>query len=321
MKFTPEQDAVLSSAGDIKINAVAGSGKTTTLVEYAKRRPPAARILYLAFNRSVRMAAQKKFAENNLPDIDVQTAHSLAFRRVAVQQGYQVSNGFKIHDIVTMLGIGPSGRDSHSPFIVARHAARFAALFCNSDKTKVADVDYCSTIADAHAAAAAKHYYDRILQGTRLFLAKMDRKEVAATHDFYLKKFQLSRPLLPYDIILFDEGQDASPVMLDVFLSQRARKIIVGDIHQQIYGWRQAMNALKAVDFPAYSLTTSFRFNQHIASLAMTCLGWKRLLGETAPVAITGVGANKKIKTRATIARTNLALLKTPSTRYNTAIR
>lgn len=187
MKFTPEQDAVLSSAGDIKINAVAGSGKTTTLVEYAKRRPPAARILYLAFNRSVRMAAQKKFAENNLPDIDVQTAHSLAFRRVAVQQGYQVSNGFKIHDIVTMLGIGPSGRDSHSPFIVARHAARFAALFCNSDKTKVADVDYCSTIADAHAAAAAKHYYDRILQGTRLFLAKMDRKRLPRPMIFTLK--------------------------------------------------------------------------------------------------------------------------------------
>lgn len=310
MNLTPEQDAILSSTGNIKINAVAGSGKTTTLVEYARRQPSTDRILYLAFNRSVRIEAQKKFAAKNLPNIDVQTAHSLAFRRIVMQQGYEVSNGYKIHDLVKLLGLSQSGHDSHSTFIVAQHAAKFAAIFCNGDKAKVSEVDYCSTITDAHAQSTVKHFFEQILQATRLFLAKMDRKEIAVTHDFYLKKFQLSRPLLPYDTILFDEGQDASPVMLDVFLSQKAKKIIVGDIHQQIYGWRQATNALKHVDFPAYSLTTSFRFNHHIASLALECLGWKRMLGDTAPVVITGMGTNKKIKTRATIARTNLALLK-----------
>jgi F-box protein, helicase, 18 len=310
MNFTPEQDAILSSNGDIKINAVAGSGKTTTLVEYARRQKPGSRILYLAFNRSVRMEAQKKFAAKNLPNIDVQTAHSLAFRRIIIREGYQVSNGYKIPDLVRILDLEHSGGDRHSPFIVAQHIQRYAALFCNGDKEKVTDVDYGATITDTRAAAMVKHCYDLILRGTRLFLARMDRKEIAATHDFYLKKFQLARPLLPYDIILFDEGQDASPVMLDVFLSQGAKKIIVGDIHQQIYGWRQAINALRHVDFPAYPLTTSFRFNRHIAALAMECLGWKRLPGDCAPVAITGMGTNKKIKTRATIARTNLALLK-----------
>jgi hypothetical protein len=37
--LTREQMAIIDSMGDIKINAVAGSGKTTTLIEYAKARP------------------------------------------------------------------------------------------------------------------------------------------------------------------------------------------------------------------------------------------------------------------------------------------
>jgi ATP-dependent exoDNAse (exonuclease V) beta subunit len=39
-------------------------------------------------------------------------------------------------------------------------------------------------------------------------------------------------------------------------------------------------------------------------------LEWKQLLGKTDPVCITGVGVTKKVASRATIARTNLALLK-----------
>jgi superfamily I DNA/RNA helicase len=310
MRFTEEQEAILSSTGDIKINAVAGSGKTTVLIEYAKRQKAGSRILYLAFNRSVRTEAQKRFMEQGLPNVDVQTAHSLAFRRIAAPLGYEISTGYKIHDVANLLGITQVGRDLHSGYLIAGHVLKFSSMFCNSAKRKVQELDYISTVSDKNARAAVKHFYDHIEKGTRLFLAKMDRKEIASSHDFYLKKFQLSRPDLGYDVILFDEGQDASPVMLDIFMFQKAKKIIVGDVYQQIYGWRHAINALKQVDFTNYALTTSFRFNMHIADLAMECLRWKKLLGEDACVRIKGVGANTKIKCRATIARTNLALLK-----------
>jgi hypothetical protein len=309
MNFTSEQDAVFASAGNIKINAVAGSGKTTVLLEYA-RRQKRARILYLAFNRSVRMEAQKRCLEQNITRVDVQTAHSLAFRKIALPLGYRISKGYKTHDIVNMLKIEPFGRDPHSPFVIASHILKTAALFCNGDTARVSEVDYCATIADDHARDAARRMYPAIEKGAQIFLARMDRKEIDATHDFYLKKFQLSRPKLPYDVILFDEGQDASPVMLDVFLSQKAKKVIVGDVHQQIYGWRHAINALNLVDFPSLSLTTSFRFSDKVAELAVRCLKWKQLLGNADPVRITGVGVTKKVASRATIARTNLALLK-----------
>lgn len=75
----------------------------------------------------------------------------------------------------------------------------------------------------------------------------MEQGEIEITHDFYLKKFQLEAPMLQYDFILFDEGQDASAAMLDVFLKQKATKVIVGDTNQQIYGWRFAVNSLEKI--------------------------------------------------------------------------
>ncbi len=58
-----EQYNIINSTGDIKINAVAGSGKTTTVIEYARARPASSKILYLAFNKSVKLEAAKKFAD------------------------------------------------------------------------------------------------------------------------------------------------------------------------------------------------------------------------------------------------------------------
>ncbi|TSA26780.1 MAG: hypothetical protein D4R67_07175 [Bacteroidetes bacterium] len=62
MNFTPEQKAIIQSSGNIKINAVAGSGKTSTLLGYAKERRNAGKVLYIAFNKSVKIEAERKFA-------------------------------------------------------------------------------------------------------------------------------------------------------------------------------------------------------------------------------------------------------------------
>jgi superfamily I DNA/RNA helicase len=151
--------------------------------------------------------------------------------------------------------------------------------------------------------------YEFIEKQTRLFLSKMDSGEIEITHDFYLKKFQLQHPVLNYDYILFDEGQDASPAMLDVFLNQNAIKVIVGDSHQQIYSWRYAINSLEQVDYTALPLTTSFRFPQDIANLACEILKWKNMLSENIILPIKGSGGKNSNQMKATIARTNIGLL------------
>lgn len=144
---------------------------------------------------------------------------------------------------------------------------------------------------------------------TRLFLAKMDRAEIPITHDFYLKKFQLSEPQLPFDYILFDEGQDASAAMLDIFGKQSATKVIVGDTHQQIYNWRFAVNSLEKLDYRELGLNTSFRFGQEIADLANEILKSKSIFSNNACNKIVGKGENRKVQTKAVLARTNLGLL------------
>lgn len=309
MKLTAEQLQIIGTKGDLKINAVAGSGKTTTIIEYAKARPQNSRILYLAFNKSVKLEAEKKFKVHELPNVKVETAHSLAYKHIVYNYRYTVkTSGYKSHEIVSLLKLRVAG-ERHAEYVLANHILRLIDLFCNSDKQKVSELNYLETIKDAKAIAFAKNHYPQILQHAREILAKMNSGNMEITHDFYLKKFQLSNPVLPYDYILFDEGQDASAAMLDIFLKQTATKVIVGDTHQQIYGWRYAVNSLEQVPFPTLELSTSFRFNQDLANLAQQVINRKALLKPHVDVHISGLGQCKTKKTKAIIARTNLSLL------------
>ncbi len=73
---TPEQQAVIDWQGDkLVVNAFAGTGKTSTLVKYAENHPEL-RMLYIAFNRSVREEADEKFPANVL----CKTSHQQIYR-------------------------------------------------------------------------------------------------------------------------------------------------------------------------------------------------------------------------------------------------
>lgn len=309
MQLTKEQEFIVRSTGDLRINAVAGSGKTTTVIAYAGQKSSSCKILYLAFNKSVKLEARRRFEEQGLTNVRVETAHSLAFRHIIPGYGYRLaSNGYSIFDIAQLLEIESYG-EKHQEYVIASHVQRFMTYFCNSAASKVRELDYASVVSDSKARQFVINYYDYIEKKTRRLLARMDRGEVDIIHDFYLKKFQLSQPALPFDCILFDEGQDASAAMLDIFRRQRAEKVIVGDTHQQIYGWRYAVNSLEKMEVPSRQLTTSFRFGQEIANLAMYVLSWKGMIMDYQPQQITGSGKSGEVETKAVIGRTNLGLL------------
>ncbi len=309
--LTDEQQQIISTSGDLKVNAVAGSGKTSTMIAYAASLPASTRILYLAFNRSVKMEAAERFKSERLKNVRVETAHSLAYRRVVHYHGYKVrTTGYKSHELVPLLGIR-AGSEPLLEYILANHIMRLVAMFCNSTANEVNELDYLSTIADEQSRTFASQHRGTIYQLARIFLAKMNAGDIEITHDFYLKKFQLSRPQLPFDVILFDEGQDASAVMLDIFMQQSCTKVIVGDTHQQIYAWRFAVNSLQKTSFPTLHLSRSFRFGTEVASLAKHVLGWKKHIQKETEVLVEGVANhdNQAVSSRATIARTNLGLL------------
>jgi len=312
MNWTTEQQAIINAQGNLRVNAIAGSGKTSTILEYAAVLPKKAKILYLAFNKSVKIEAQHKKIKMGLSNMQVETAHSLAYKHIIRTSNYKVcKTGYKPHQLISLLHIH-STASGYVPFLLANHISKFAGYFCNSTANKIQDLNYAAKITDKKASTFVNNYYKIIEKGTREFLAKMETKEIDCTHDFYLKKFQLSNPVLNYDYILFDEGQDASPAMLDIFLNQKTTKVIVGDTHQQIYAWRFAVNSLEKVAFTQHNLTASFRFPQDIANIANNVLNWKKHLGHSKMFTIKGLAepkAEQKNESKAIIARSNLGLL------------
>jgi ATP-dependent exoDNAse (exonuclease V) beta subunit len=94
--------------------------------------------------------------------------------------------------------------------------------------------------------------------------------ELPYKHDHYLKLWQLSDPKIGAKFILFDEAQDANPVLRAIVEAQTHAQIVwVGDSQQQIYEFTGAVNALAEVNFDAKAfLTRSFRFGPAIADVA-----------------------------------------------------
>ena len=323
MKLTPEQKAIVATRGNLKINAVAGSGKTSTLLAYAKAQPAKAKGLYLAFNKTVKNEARERFTQAGLPQVQVETAHSLAYARIIRGSRYQVrASAYRPYELARLLeleklpeaqalGTGHAARTFS--FILAAHIAKVLAAFCNSAVPRVKDLRYTASVQEPKAQAFARQHEHLIERQSRHVLKLLDEGRIEVTHDFYLKKFQLECPQLKFDYILFDEAQDASGSMLDWFLKQtRATKVMVGDTHQQIYAWRGAVNSLEKVDFPTLPLSTSFRFGPDLAQLAQAVLGFKApggMANAGQRVPLTGVGKSTAELTRAVIGRSNLGLL------------
>src|SRR5690606_5321394 len=74
--------------------------------------------------------------------------------------------------------------------------------------------------------------------------------KILATHDTYLKLYQLSNPnLSQYKILYLDESQDSNDCVIDIVKQQKDMKVVlVGDDAQTIYAWRGSTNAMAKFD-------------------------------------------------------------------------
>lgn len=257
LKPTAEQRAILDAGGRVvKINARAGTGKTATLAMIARAHPDE-KILYLVFNSRNRLEAKGKFPGN----VDVHTIHSFALSASGGRY-----DGFE------------SLRPSHflSQFSARREVLStltqmFLVYFLNSPHPRLEDATGpFKAYLPPELQALLEREKGRIVEVARKAATGWHREKKNCPHDFYLKmshrdkKFQ--GKLARYDRVLVDEGQDLSPIMLDALSGYRGRIVLVGDTHQQIYGFRYAEDAMRR--FPhdeRYDLTLSFRFGPRIA--------------------------------------------------------
>ena len=292
MQLTDEQKLILDEVKKgtkvIKINAFAGTGKTTTLVEIAKANKDK-RILYLAFNKAIQQEALKKFPKN----VDVKTTHALAYRYIILKnfQKPEVRGNYRVSEIKELLNT----KDFQNASIIAN----YFEYYCNSSIPRIEDLGLASDIKE------------KIIE----FWDLMEKKEIPVTHSFYLKMFErmlLKKDIkINYDIVLLDEAQDTNDVTLSIFKAIKAKqKILVGDRHQQIYSFRGSINAMDKIKGKELYLTNSFRFNQDIADKANKILNLFK--GETHT--LKGLGKNQKVITKAVITRTNSKLIETIDT-------
>ncbi|EAK0467203.1 ATP-dependent helicase [Campylobacter upsaliensis] len=281
MKLSKEQELILEKAstlrqGEIlKINACAGSGKTTMLKHIALANP-ANSFLYLAFNKAIAQKSKKLFPKN----VEVKTIHSLAYVFAKKHLGsFSLLSNLKIFDIAPFF----SNQKSSYLNAVLKEYARFL----KSDETET--------------------FYKEVA----LLYEAMLKKELPMTHDFYLKYYQLAsggKELHNYDYILFDEAQDSNAVMLSIFLNNVCKKILVGDTFQNIYGFNQTINALETIEADFHlNLSTNYRSTQEILDYAdsflETCSSKNRVKMHSA------LKEEVKIKTQAFITRTNAGLI------------
>ena len=291
MNLTKQQKEILESVQkykNIKINAFAGTGKTTTL-KLISQTYPNKKILYLAFNSAIKNEAMTLFPQNT----SVKTTHGLAF--VAVKKHTKIN----LDRLVNYRAIDIS-KEFSITYNQALSTLKIFESFCNTIKEEITKEDI------EHK--TAKKMFDSMLIGT-----------MKPTHSFYLKYYYLllstqQIPQFIYDIIMLDEAQDTNEVTLGIFEALSSKtKIYVGDKHQQIYSFRGSKNALDKIscDKKLY-LSSSFRFNDDIAKFANKLLG--KFKNEQVKIDAIA-NSDKTIKTHGYISRTNAQLISIISSR------
>jgi F-box protein 18 (helicase) len=312
VRLTDEQKAIVNTdvkRGDcLKVVAFAGTGKTTTLRQYAEIYGN--RCLYVAFNKSVEQSAKVSFPTN----ATCRTVHSLAYQ--AVGRKYQSNFGFSGN--VSPFAIGAKYHLNMRPaFVVSRTIENW----CNSADPKITTAHLPIEImrrisAEEKSEPETQEGMERIVDiANRVWESVVNgEKYFNMTHSGYLKLFQLKKPNLGFDLIMLDEAQDTNPVAFDIIHEQLrlgTRLLMVGDPFQQIYSWRSAIDAMKRFDSETLYLTKSFRFGPEIANAANVLLECffapgKPLIGsgdESMLVSTIPQGQSKTI-----IARTNAYL-------------
>ena len=278
LKPTDEQDLIILSAqgnSDLSIEALAGTGKTTTLKLLAESKKNQ-KGTYVAFNRSIVDEAKLRFPSN----VSCSTAHGLAYKAIGrhFQSRLNSNQRLSMKQIADWLDapsfVFKSKISNHQldPIQLARYAQITVRNFCKSIDSDISEIHIESPVLISANEENSKRFAKVLMPLAEKIWADLKLQDgfMRFSHDNYLKMWQLTSPTISSDFILFDEAQDADPVMLDVINSQQnAQLVYCGDQFQAIYEWRGAKNALKLVNVDKHLwLTQSFRFGSEIADYA-----------------------------------------------------
>lgn len=235
--------AIFSNNETIILNAIAGSGKTTTLVGYAESNIYS-KILYIVFNKNMRKEALRKFPNNT----EIHTINSLAYFHT--KEIFGSRNFIDDFSVKQMIELIPSLKISYMKNRKEgiKKTIEYIAIFKNFLSNSENFIDH-----------EVFNLYKEIVN---------HESELPITHSIILKYFSTTFDMstLNYDHILIDEAQDINEQMFTIINKINGRKFYVGDHKQSIYGFRNTINIFnKYSKNDQYSLSGSFRFGKNIA--------------------------------------------------------
>ena len=300
-------DAVMTGE-DVVVRALAGTGKTSTLELVAQRlqdQEPTKKLVYLTFTRKMTEEAVKKFAK--FKNVEVRTWDSVAYATIVgpneglkakleakekLPNGKSIvfSNAYKqLAEHYGFKDYKTTYADKNGNILEIDVPAREQALIISKALNEYATKSDKKVTTGLIRAAAGRYditISDELAKDLRDKAEQMwkdsfdPESEIQLPQNYVMKQFALSEPDLSTgvgmrknlngnDIILFDEAQDANPVMTAIVKNQNIQKIIVGDSNQAIYEFRGAVDELDNFD-AKYDLTLSesYRFNEVIARFA-----------------------------------------------------
>lgn len=226
------------SRRNISISAVAGSGKTTTLLELLKYIPTRSSSLFLAFNNSIVDELKKR---NEREDVTIMTIHSCGWRTILQCYGSKI----KMNPNKAM------GKTEATMKHFNIQAKRYGYYFYNIPK--VLDLMRCNLCENEEEAInELLDHYDINISNEDVKLVKYafdlmnrDRSQFDFMDMIYVPVVDsyVRARLHKYDFIFCDESQDfsrAQQQFIKLCLNRRGRLVTVGDPRQAIYGFAGA---------------------------------------------------------------------------------
>jgi superfamily I DNA/RNA helicase len=257
---------VTDHTGNAVVEAVAGSGKTTTIVQAVNLIPNNKSILMLAFNKNI---CEELNSRINLPHCQVKTFHSLGYSAYRQVHGVVKMDDKKIYRLIDDLVWNSNLTDEERAGI--QYVAKIVKLGKSAGiATHILDntPENWLNLMDHHDIGG---FDDVDLAPVVPICMEILRRSNNMTKlidfdDMIYLPVQQGIKFQKFDWILCDESQDCSATqreILKAIMKPASRMIAVGDPFQAIYGFRGAdstsMASIKS-EFNAVSLPLSISY-------------------------------------------------------------
>ena len=259
---SPHQQAIFDFLTDGRghglVTAVAGSGKSTTLLEATRvirTRDARARILLLAFNRSIRNELEARINASEIDSIEVATLNSYGKRVLERTLGQTEINTRKYANLILHaarefnipLGDTRSGNKGGREKSNRFYAQKLVNLCRSYSTVNPRDPAQLKQLGERYSVPPHR---TELLEPVIVRALELGKQLATEAHqvDFddqcYLP-VRLNFPVTPYDYVFVDECQDLTQTQLELVrraVGEQGRLLFVGDPRQAIMGFRGADN-------------------------------------------------------------------------------